>query len=478
METVITCYNCHFETLLDSHEKKAAAAFKDFIVLLNDADGIVRAGTYQSVYYDGKGIAAFGPFHGHNVTADARDCGECHGGPRMVEYNLTGEIQMSWWDETEGIQHATGVIPFVPDALKFQYLDWDGSNWSPVDPATTQIQYEFCTPLTPEQLEHIAVAWPGDTLASSLHGTAAGMQWWYEQPNGLGQLIGIDYATTGCGNCHVDTTAADGGCSECHGDADVHDPITNQGELCRGCHGRAAAEFQMGLTDVHFTAGMECSDCHRYDIHGDGTAYNSMFEEGAIKADCENCHKELNMTITEHNLHSEDLACDACHVETVITCYNCHFDSLLDEHVKRANRKANGFVLLLNDELSGKVTTGTYQSVIEGGENTFIAFGPFHGHSVTDAGRTCGDCHDNDRITELNDTGKIVMTYWDAGGSPPGIVHTTGVVPFAPDYLEFEFVDYDPVAESWSSVGTTVDQKQWEFCSPLTTEQLGALGME
>ena len=480
MESAVTCYNCHFETLLDSHEKKAAAAFKDFIFLLNDADGYVRAGTYQSVSYDGKTFIAFGPFHGHSVTREnARDCEDCHGSARMQEYHLTGEVVVTEWDEDQGkVVHTTGVIPFVPEALVYQFVDFDGTNWAPSTTDIDQIQYEYCTPLTEDQLDALALAYPGDTLGTSLHATAAGMQWWYEQADGLGDLIGIDYAATGCGNCHIDTTAADGGCSECHGTADVHDPITDQAAVCVGCHGRQNAEINLGLEDVHFNMGFECSDCHMYDIHGDGMTYNTMLDDGAIKAKCENCHEELDMTVTEHTMHSETLHCDACHLSTVITCYNCHFDSLLDEHVKRPIGPRQGFVLLLNDTRIDKVRAGTYQSVIEGGDTTFIAFGPFHGHSITADGRTCDDCHDNDRITELNDTGKIVMTWWDDGAVPATIAHTTGVIPFDPTFLEFTFVDYDSGAGTWSPVGTELDQYQYEFCEPLTADQLADLGVD
>jgi hypothetical protein len=184
------------------------------------------------------------------------------------------------------------------------------------------------------------------------------------------------------------------------------------------------------------------------------------------------------MSVPEHNLHADDLHCDACHVETAITCYNCHFDSLITSQVKKAYKPFNGFVLLVNDTQTGKVRAGTYQSVIEGGENTFVAVGPFHGHSVTRDGRRCVDCHDNDRITELNDTGFIVIAHWDDMADPPGIVHTTGAVPFYPSVMEFEFVDYDAGGDAWTSVGTALDQMQWEFCEPLTLEQMTALGME
>ena len=53
-------------------------------------------------------------------------------------------------------------------------------------------------------------AGPAATLPTSLHGTSGGMQWWYEQDDGAGQLFGIPYADTGCGNCHVAT------CDQCH----------------------------------------------------------------------------------------------------------------------------------------------------------------------------------------------------------------------------------------------------------------------
>jgi hypothetical protein len=480
VQSSITCYNCHFQTLLDSHEKKPAGAFKDFALLLNDADGKIRLGSYQSLYYDGKGFVAFGPYHGHNVTAAGRHCDACHGNDRIREYTDTGKIVMTTWDAGQSkVTHTTGVIPFVPDDFEFQFLDLSGTTWSPVTPTETLYQTKFASPLDADQLAAMARPMPTkEQLAGSLHGTAAGMAWWYNQPNGLGSLLNLDYTETGCGGCHIDTTAADGGCSQCHGANPVSAPIAGQAALCSGCHGRQAAELAMSLPDVHKDAGMECSACHLSDVHGDGTAYNSMFAEGAIDADCETCHPTLDTTIPEHAQHSDQLYCDACHLTTVITCYNCHFDSLLTDHVKKPYKPFAGFVLLVNDPALGKVRAGTYQSVIEGGTNTFIAFGPYHGHSVSAVGRHCADCHDSARITELNNTGKIVMTTWDAGATPPGLTHTTGIVPFVPSALEFTFVDYDKATDTWSPVGTQIDRLQYEFCEPLTAEQLTALGVE
>ena len=129
--------------------------------------------------------------------------------------------------------------------------------------------------------------------------------------------------------------------------------------------------------------------------------------------------------------------------------------------------------MLVNDA-NGKVRAGTYQSVVKD-SHTLVAFGPFHGHSVMSKGRTCADCHNNERIRELNKRGKIVMTRWDEGLETPGVVHTTGILPFVPDRLEFQFVDYDKSTNAWSPTTTQTGQAQWEFCSPLTTEQLKAL---
>ncbi len=469
MAAAVTCYNCHLQTLLDSHAKVAAGAFKDFILLLNDDDGNVRAGTYQSVYYDNKGFVAFGPFHGHSVTADGRDCEDCHGNARMTELNDTGAIVMSTWNAGESkVEHTTGVIPFVPDALEFQFLDYDGTSWSPVDPAEVAYQYEFCTPLTEDQLTALSYPPPSITLPNSLHGTANGMRWWYEQPDGAGALFNVDYADTGCGDCHTN------GCDDCHANADGTGGVTEP-DACLACHSRIGKENALELSDLHMAElSMVCSDCHNFtEMHGDGTLPDGQYAEGGLSTACEDCHDPAALpTAPEHTIHGADFNCDACHVESVVTCYNCHLETLLDTHEKKAAAAFKNFVILMNGP-DGRIRTGTYQSVVYG-TDTFIAFGPFHGHTVTAAGRVCDDCHDNDRITELNDTGAIQMTWWDAGESK--VMHTTGAVPFVPDLFEWQFVTLD--GDAWIELTTDLSQYQVEFCTPLTADQLAYLGVE
>ena len=154
LETVIACYNCHFETLLETHKKKAAAAFKGYVILLNDDHGKVRAGTYQSVVYKDKTFVAFGPYHGHAVTAKGRTCKDCHNSVRMLELRNTDKVVMTRWDADKGkLLHTTGVIPFVPDKFEFQFVTLDGEAWVPLSTQAGRFQYEFCAPLSAEQLE-------------------------------------------------------------------------------------------------------------------------------------------------------------------------------------------------------------------------------------------------------------------------------------------------------------------------------------
>jgi hypothetical protein len=196
-----------------------------------------------------------------------------------------------------------------------------------------------------------------------------------------------------------------------------------------------------------------------------------MFAAGGLTAECTDCHTDLPSN-AEHSIHGSAFNCDACHVQSVVTCYNCHFETLLDSHEKKAAAAFKDFVILMNGP-DGRVRTGSYQAVVYEGD-TFIAFAPYHGHTITPDGRNCIDCHDSARITELNDTGAIAMTWWDGGEGK--VMHTTGVVPFVPDLFTWQFVNLD--GENWVELTTDLTQYQYKFCTPLTSDQLTALGVE
>jgi hypothetical protein len=330
---------------------------------------------------------------------------------------------------------------------------------------------------------------------TSLHTTIKGMEIFYTtdgtDPGFIGagyeSLTGVPYNTLGCKDCHDPSnpkpyTDPDA-CDKCHTDlVTFTDAIPNS--TCAGCHGRQNKEAAKGFTDVHDTAYPNCADCHTWtDLHGDGTAYNSMLEPGAVTTSCEGCHTGTSpvgpAVDASHDPHAGKLHCSACHVKSVITCYNCHFDSEVDGFGKIANTalgandKNAGFVLLLNYE--GQVRTGTYQSLVFDDGNEFVAYAPFHGHSVgtgADA-RTCDDCHMNDNIVEYNNTGKIVLTSWNGSAI---VQEATGAIPLIDGAMELAYVDLLSRSPNvWGSLGSGTGTVQYGFGTPLTESQITAL---
>jgi hypothetical protein len=305
----------------------------------------------------------------------------------------------------------------------------------------------------------------------------------------------------GCTECHGPADA-DGNayadpypgmsCVDCHPTADFMNVSVSQ---CYGCHGRQATEANtLGISDVHRDSGKTCWFCHDTgDIHGDGTEYQTMFDPGAIDVDCVDCHPEggLSASHTNSYLHDGKLHCSSCHTQTVISCYNCHFESQVDSHIKRAKQPISNFVLLVNREKDGKVYPASFQSLTYQGD-AFVAFGPYAAHTITAAGRTCTDCHLNfggtvEAIQQWNDTGTIQFTTWNDVDSTLSWVQ--GVVPMPDDYetsFKMDFITYDGntadppgPSKNWSKIGKDLpDGHQMFFATPLTVEQMDKLGFD
>ncbi len=329
---------------------------------------------------------------------------------------------------------------------------------------------------------------------TSLHYTRQGKETFYSAENGgFEKLTGIPIEELGCKKCHA-KAKADGtpikfeeykpDCYDCHktpGDK-VEDKI------CLGCHGRQGVELKLEkkmpevFSDVHRKAGMSCSDCHSLeDVHGDGKEYKSMLE-GAIKAKCENCHAELPSN-TAHLMHKDKVDCKACHVKTVIACYNCHLDSLVEAHVKRPYAPLSGFKILMN--FNGKVTSATLMA-LKYKDKTFYVVAPFHSHTVTKE-VSCSDCHGNQALKEYDETGKIVFAKWNE--SAKKLEWKKGVIPLVPNWREafvLDFLDYKadpktpmkPFDQNWTYMKTGADLTQIVYGEPLTEDQLKSLRME
>lgn len=327
---------------------------------------------------------------------------------------------------------------------------------------------------------------------TALHRTGMGKQTFYnEVPNGgFETYVQVPYEELACRGCHTPglgfgTVQGERGCLSCH---DTDDPTLgakveddNLEGVCGVCHSRQKAEaITWNYSDVHRDAGMGCMSCHSLeDVHGDGTPYLSMLEEGAIDAKCTNCHGDPPGN-SYHNIHLDAVDCTACHIQSVVTCNNCHIETELETGAKLAYGQFRDWKFLLNRD--GKVHVGNYQSVVFE-DKTIVAFGPFYAHTIARNAVSCGDCHGNESVEDWFDDGVIdVVTYDEGIGDPNGknLTWRRGIIPIPPNYFEggmrFDFVTLTAVGSGqWEFVKTGADIYQLLYGSPLTQEQMEKL---
>lgn len=317
-----------------------------------------------------------------------------------------------------------------------------------------------------------------DYFPTSLHATGQGKQTWYnETPNrGFERFTNVAYADLSCKNCHE--PSATGGCAACHDSdtptlgAQVDATLTGP---CGSCHGRQKAEaLTHGYTDVHRDAGMDCMACHSLeDVHGENATFTSMLDDGAIDAECSDCHTTLASN-AYHDTHSSTVDCSACHIQSVVTCYNCHFETQVQMDQKKAYGQFKDWLFLVNRD--GKVHAANLQT-LNYGNSTFVALAPFYSHTIARSARTCSDCHGNAAMTDWVADSVIDVVTWDAGQGK--LTHVNGVIPVPPNYLtglRFDFVDLDqPGGTVWSFLKTGADTIQILFAEPLTAQQMDKL---
>ena len=279
---------------------------------------------------------------------------------------------------------------------------------------------------------------------SSLHSTTRGMAYWYDKNNGgLETLTDIPYADLDCKNCHIPS------CDTCHktqvqGKAFYSTKGAKNQEICLHCHKRAKEILKFDSAakqeDVHFVRGMQCMNCHSArEVHGDGTEYNSMKQPGALDARCGNCHESVTPS-TSHKIHREKLDCNACHIRHVVSCSNCHFETLVKQGKRVAIPLAN-WVFLMN--YNDKVTSANMQTFVVAGNKTFLLFAPQNSHSVMKDGRKCKDCHGIENVKQVQN-GKMNLTWLENGE----LKQTKGVIPVV-DGVTYDFVYHDYKDGKW-----------------------------
>jgi hypothetical protein len=307
---------------------------------------------------------------------------------------------------------------------------------------------------------------------SSLHYTAGGMGYWYDKSQGgLETITGVPYNDLGCKNCHI------GSCDVCHkteinGKVVYSNEPAKKQDMCLKCHAREASIMKINekanTPDVHFTAGMQCMDCHTTrEMHGDGVKYLSMKQTGAMDVNCDQCHEKISQT-TSHKIHGNKLDCKSCHVQQVVSCLNCHFETMVKEG-KRVATPVSGWQFLMN--YNGKVTSANMQTFVVPGNKTFMIFAPQYSHSVSKDGKKCEDCHANSNVEKV-DKGTINLTWLENDK----VEQVKGVIPVV-DGVQYNSVYQDFKDGKWTPIENpeTPKVQYVSFGSPLTKEQLRKL---
>jgi len=353
----------------------------------------------------------------------------------------------------------------------------------------------------------------GDNFETSLHYTYKGKETWYNAENGgFENWTGIPIEQLGCLKCHGPTNANGDpypedwfafqhDCTDCHQGQYGEGGGTVIEDQCLPCHGYQDTEINyFGYADAHRAAGMVCWDCHGpEDLMGDGTVYDSFMAPGAIKSDCEDadCHPPGSLSVNHESydppeLHHNTIHCNACHTTSVIGCYGCHMESVIEHNIYRWQQPINGYTLLINRERDGKLSTGSFDIGSYAGDS-YVSMGTYRSHTNAPLqGKACTECHNNlgghnETIEEYNTTGIIQFTEWDEESGT--LTWNQGLVPVPVDWkkrMKFDFLTYDGATDdpavfndpNWSKTGkTTPDRAGMLHSSPLTIHQMRSMGM-
>jgi hypothetical protein len=485
MQSVISCLNCHFDTEVAGGGKIAHRQVHDWIFLVN-RDNKVHAGTLMTLKYQSDTFAVIAPFYSHTIAQNARDCNDCHMAQALLDYNSMGEIDVLTWNANDSrLDNMPGVIPVPQDyqtAMNVDFADWDGTDWSFLEagPDLWQMISQYASPLTQDQMDGL------NRFALNLHTTSRGMEEWYAQSNGgFESNTGVPYDTLACRLCHdsANTSWERQSCYDCH--TVIGDSVADS--TCLPCHSRQNREIVNGPGDVHRdTLGFECTSCHQADMangddfHGDGNYYASMWSPGAMKTECEDCHDPAQLEDNNmHSQHLDNIHCSACHMQSAISCLNCHFDTEVAGGGKIANRQVHDWKFLINRD--GKVRAGTlmtlkYTNGME--DETFAVIAPFAGHTISRTAITdCSNCHNNANVQALV-AGTLQLLTWNGGTER--LDNVPGIIPVPPDYQTdfiLDFADWD--GSNWSFLETGPDHWQMldQYGEPLTSAQMSDLAL-
>ena len=162
------------------------------------------------------------------------------------------------------------------------------------------------------------------------------------------------------------------------------------------------------------------------------------------------------------------LDCKACHVRHLVSCTNCHFETLAKTG-KRVALPVSGWHFLMNYQ--GKVTSANMQTFVLPDNKTFVMFAPQFSHSVMKTGRACQECHVTEAVAQAQS--KTVKLLWLDQGE---VRQATGAIPVASG-VKYGLVFRDYKDGKWSVISNPVEPRihYASFGEPLSEAQLERL---
>lgn len=135
VQNTMACYNCHFGEFLKtkSKPKSFVGKVKDWLLLVK-YQGRVTSGTIQSlVGVNNEPFMVYAPYFTHSVMKEGRKCEECHD-TEAVNTLAAGKVFTTAAYKDRQLNFYKGVIPLVPELLKWPFLKKEGDKWEPFEP--------------------------------------------------------------------------------------------------------------------------------------------------------------------------------------------------------------------------------------------------------------------------------------------------------------------------------------------------------
>ena len=151
------CYNCHFDSFLETGTRKGNFfPMKDWLLLIN-SEGKVTSGSAMTLVYKNKKFIAYVPYFTHSVSSEGRPCNDCHMNQAVVKMQKGQKVTVVDFNKGKVVTWK-GVVPVVQGKLEWAFLNRTEEGWEPVptkgDPLVQFAAYG--TPLTEEQFNKMA----------------------------------------------------------------------------------------------------------------------------------------------------------------------------------------------------------------------------------------------------------------------------------------------------------------------------------